>query len=83
MAVCAALAEEVRVKMILLLLDQKMCVSEISESLNISIANASHHLIILKRVKILMSKKQGKENYYQIDPNGYRCVKKMILETLF
>ena len=44
----------------------KLSVTEIYESLDIEQATASHHLNILKNKGVLISKREGKNIYYQL-----------------
>lgn len=44
----------------------KLSVTEIYESLDIEQATASHHLNILKNKGVLVSKREGKKIYYQL-----------------
>ena len=61
-----ALAEESRLRILSLLLQNEMCVCEIEECLNMSQSNVSRHLTALKKCQILDSYKQAQWAYYKI-----------------
>ena len=61
-----ALAEESRLRILSLLLQDEMCVCEIEECLNMTQSNVSRHLTSLKQCGILDSSKQAQWAYYKI-----------------
>lgn len=61
-----ALNEEIRLRMIGLILMEELCVCDIEEVLEISQANASRHLTKLKTAGILSSRKNAQWVYYDI-----------------
>jgi len=64
---CQALADETRQRILEMLLEREMCVSEIAEAFPMSQPTISHHLDVLKRLGLLTSRKQGKQVYYATD----------------
>lgn len=63
-----AFADETRVKILYALLDcRELCVCDISTSVNISVASASHHLKALYQMKLINYEKRGKYVYYRLD----------------
>lgn len=46
----------------------KMNVSDIAKSFNVTQPTITHHLLYLKEVKILRSKKEGRHVYYSLHP---------------
>lgn len=48
--------------------NNKMSVSEIAKHFKVSQPTITHHLQYLKKIKILVSKKEGRKVYYFIDP---------------
>lgn len=62
-----ALADPTRFKIIETLRDNEKCVSEICESLNMSPSAVSHQLTQLKKVKVVKSRRDGKNIYYSFD----------------
>jgi ArsR family transcriptional regulator len=61
-----ALAEESRLRILSLLLDNEMCVCEIETSLDMTQSNASRHLTVLKQSGIVSSCKKAQWAYYRI-----------------
>ncbi len=64
---CKALSDETRQKILEMLQQREMCVSDIVESFNVSQPTVSHHLNILKNVGLVESRKQGKLVFYSIN----------------
>ncbi len=63
-----ALADEIRLKILKLLIDNKeLCVCELQPILNISQPNLSFHLRILRDANLVNVKKEGKWKYYSIN----------------
>lgn len=58
--------DSTRVKIINVLLDKEMCVSEIVDSIGVSQSAVSHQLRILKSSKLVKYRKDGKEIYYSL-----------------
>ena len=61
-----ALAEESRLRILALLVQNEMCVCEIEECLKMTQSNVSRHLTALKQCGILDSYKQAQWAYYKI-----------------
>lgn len=64
---CKALSDETRQKILDMLQQREMCVSDIVESFNVSQPTVSHHLNILKNVGLVESRKEGKLVFYSIN----------------
>jgi ArsR family transcriptional regulator len=62
-----ALAEESRLRILALLMQDEMCVCEIEACLNMTQSNASRHLTALRKSGILDSYKKAQWAYYKID----------------
>jgi len=62
-----ALADQNRLKIVELLSDKPLCVCEIEKSLDLPQNLVSHHLSVLKEVKIVEDCKCGKNNYYSLN----------------
>ena len=62
-----ALAEESRLRILALLMQDEMCVCEIEECLNMTQSNVSRHLTALKNCGILDSYKKAQWVYYRIN----------------
>lgn len=62
------MSEKVRLQLVFVLVrKKKLCVSDLAELLNISIATTSHHLQILKKNNLVKSMREGKQIFYYID----------------
>jgi len=64
---CKALSDDTRQKILKMLQEREMCVSDIVEAFNISQPTVSHHLNILKNVGLVESRKDGKLVFYSIN----------------
>ena len=62
-----ALAEESRLRILALLMQDEMCVCEIEDCLNMTQSNVSRHLTALKNCGILNSFKKAQWTYYKIN----------------
>ena len=63
-----ALNDRTRQKIIMIFMNQKeYCVTDIASQFTLSRPTISHHLNLLKRSKILSSRKEGKEIYYSFN----------------
>jgi DNA-binding transcriptional ArsR family regulator len=63
----AALSEPNRQKILDLLKQSELPVSEIAKSLDITLATLSHHLDILKRADLVSSRRQGQQIIYSLN----------------
>lgn len=61
---CKALADETRQRILQMLLEREMCVSDIVDAFHISQPTISHHLDVLKRFGLVTSRKEGKQVFY-------------------
>ena len=64
---CRTLADETRQRILQMLLQREMCVSDIAESFPMSQPTISHHLNILRQFGLVTSRKEGKQVYYAIN----------------
>jgi len=62
-----ALLDGTRQKILELLYNKEMCVSEICKHFRISQPSISHHLGILKQAGLVKTRKEGKEIYYSLN----------------
>lgn len=62
-----ALCDATRIKILELLKEEELCVSEICARFKITQPSMSHHLQILKRAGLVKSEKRGREVYYSFD----------------
>ena len=61
-----ALADETRLKILMLLNIREMCVCEIMVALNLTQPTASHHLGILEEVGLVRDRREGKWVFYSL-----------------
>lgn len=61
-----ALAEESRLRILALLLQEELCVCEIEECLNMTQSNVSRHLTALRKCGILETYKKAQWAYFKI-----------------
>jgi ArsR family transcriptional regulator len=64
-----ALADETRLRILLLLLDGELCVCEIIAALELPQSTVSRHLAYLKRTGWVSDRKQGVWMYYSFNEN--------------
>lgn len=61
-----ALAHPIRIKIVIMLMKQPLCVCKLNENIEFSQSNLSQHLKILKDAGILKSEKQGLKIIYSV-----------------
>lgn len=62
-----ALGSETRVKILHTLSEEELCVCDISAILGMSISAISHQLRVLRNIKVVKHRKEGKMVYYSLD----------------
>ena len=67
-AVCAALADPTRLRILSLLSDDEVCVCDIHESLDIPQPTASRHLAYLRRSGLVEGRRDGLWVHYRLSP---------------
>lgn len=60
------LGDPTRMRILIAIFEGEMSVSDISETLNMSVSAISHQLKILKTSKLVTSRKSGKRVYYML-----------------
>lgn len=74
------LGDEIRLQIILYLMEKDSCVCDVTNYLQISQPLASHHLRILRDAKIISAKKSGKHIFYSlVDDNVKQLIKSILL----
>lgn len=76
------LADKKRLKILALLLCEQSCVTEVCKFLNIRQNLVSHHLRVMRKARLVKSKRNGREIYYSINPNKLFQLKQ-ILDKVF
>lgn len=59
-------ADSTRIKILYILLQSEMCVCDISEKLGVSQSATSHQLRILKQMKLVKNRREGKTMFYSL-----------------
>ena len=62
----AALADESRVKILYLLAFEELCVHELATALDLTLPAVSHHLRLLKVMRLVASRREGRHVYYRL-----------------
>jgi DNA-binding transcriptional ArsR family regulator len=78
-----ALSDETRLRIINLLYEKELCVCDIMETLQITQAKASRHLIYMKNAGLVSDRKQAQWVYYSISRDeamGY--IDSLVMENL-
>jgi ArsR family transcriptional regulator, lead/cadmium/zinc/bismuth-responsive transcriptional repressor len=65
-----------RIKILYILLKSELCVCDIAQSLNMQQSAISHQLRILKHMKLVKFRKEGKSSFYSLDDSH---IEKIIL----
>ncbi len=66
LAIAGALSDENRVRALLSLGDQEVCVCQIIELLKLAPSTVSKHMSILKQAKLVIGKKKGRWMFYRL-----------------
>ena len=66
LAIAQALSDENRVRALLALGDQEVCVCQIIELLQLAPSTVSKHMSLLRQAKLVVGKKKGRWMYYRL-----------------
>lgn len=66
--------DSTRIKIINVLLEEELCVNDISKKINISQSAVSHQLRILKSSKLVKYRKEANMIYYSLDDNHVKKI---------
>jgi ArsR family transcriptional regulator len=77
-----AISEEIRLRIIMLLIDREACVCELMEVFDMAQSKLSHHLIILRNAGLLHGEKRGKWNYYRLNTSQISAKNSEIVNLL-
>jgi DNA-binding transcriptional ArsR family regulator len=76
MAITKALADEHRVRMLLALRKQELCVCQIIELVGLAPSTVSKHMSILRSARLVEGRKEGRWMYYRLaGPNASPAVR--------
>ncbi len=62
-----ALSDETRTKILYLLAEGELCVCDLADILGMSLPAISHHLRLLRTMRLVKYRRQGKQAYYSLD----------------
>ena len=62
-----ALADETRTRILYLLAQQELCVCDLAYLLEMTLPAVSHHLRLLKTMRLVRSRRDGKQVFYALD----------------
>ena len=62
-----ALSDETRTRIIYLLSRQELCVCDIADILRMSLPAVSHHLRLLRTMRLVKYRRDGKQAFYSLD----------------
>jgi ArsR family transcriptional regulator len=74
-----AMANETRQRILALLQAGEMSVIELNEHFTTTQPTLSHHLAILRQVKLVTARQEGRQTFYRANPN---CVSECCVEIL-
>ncbi len=76
---CKAMADDTRQRILEMLLEGELCVSDVVDAFQTSQPTISHHLSVLKQFGLVASRKEGKQVFYSIDrDNVVQCCGRLI-----
>ena len=61
------LSDETRTKIIYLLSEQELCVCDLADILGMSLPAISHHLRLLRTMRLVKYRREGKQAFYSLD----------------
>ncbi len=62
-----ALADETRTKILYLLTQRELCVCDLAFILEMSLPAVSHHLRLLKTLRLVTTRREGKQVFYSLE----------------
>lgn len=77
-----ALADTSRVKIVYALLQQELCVCDLAAVVGISESATSQHLRVLRNLRLVRNRRQGKVVYYSLDDEHIRVLMGVCLRHL-
>lgn len=69
LAVLKAIGDETRIRIVNVLRKDVLCVCDLEKILNISQSNASRHLAVLRRARLVTSEKKAQWVYFSLNQN--------------
>lgn len=78
-----ALGEDVRLKIVEMLIPGELCVCEFMEELGLSQPAVSHHMKILKQAGLVRDRREGKWIHYSLDQDTFDYLETLLQDRLF
>lgn len=75
-------ADSTRIKILYVLLKSEMCVCDISELLNVTQSAVSHQLRMLKQMKLVKYRREGKSVFYSLSDHHIELILSQGLEHI-
>ena len=66
--------DSTRIRILFVLFEAEVCVCDLAEALNMTQSAISHQLAILKRSKLVKSRRDGKSAFYSLADNHVRTI---------
>lgn len=76
------MGDNTRLKILLCLIHQELCVNDIAEVINMSQSSVSHQLKTLRISKLVKARRDGKMIYYSLDDDHVTTILDMTIEHL-
>ena len=73
-----AFADPSRVRVLMALREQELCVCELCDALDLTQSTLSTHLQVIRKAGLVAARKQGKWMYYAISPSAKRLVRTLL-----
>ncbi len=74
------LADPTRVRLVSLLSEKELFVGELAELLDMTLSAVSHHLRLLRQLRLVKARRQGRHVYYSLDDDHVKDVYRLGLE---
>jgi len=71
-----------RIRILFVLFESEVCVCDLAESLQMTISAVSHQLAILKRNKLVKSRREGKSVFYSLADEHVRSIIRQGMEHI-
>lgn len=76
-AFARAFADPTRVRILLALRSAELCVCELCDALEVTQSTLSTHLQVIRASDLVSTRREGRWNYYALNPDGQRVVDSM------
>ena len=78
---CRALGDDTRQRILVMLQERELCVSEIVDAFRMTQPTISHHLSVLRQAGLVTRRREGQQVYYGLDrSNVVDCCGKLVVK---